>query len=157
MLEQVYKHIRSELQQNTRTDIIFIIATIFLNLLALGINAATAESPQEDTSLLIVMFIVLILEIVLIAANINFDLASFFGESEKVVAGYTVPLGDIKIVGPIVIAILSIILFVRTRGRYTKWLAAVIFITCFAIVYAINPEIFKNLLGLAVDRGIESI
>ncbi|GAJ08073.1 unnamed protein product, partial [marine sediment metagenome] len=116
-----------------------------------------AERSQEDTSLLIVMFIVLILEIVLIAANINFDLASFFGESEKVVAGYTVPLGDIKIVGPIVIAILSIILFVRTRGRYTKWLAAVIFITCFTIVYAINPEIFKNLLGLAVDRGIESI
>ncbi len=157
MLEQVHKHIISELQQNTRTDIIFIITAIFLNLLALGINAATAERSQEDTSLLIVMFIVLILEIVLIAANINFDLASFFGESEKVVAGYTVPLGDIKIVGPIVIAILSIILFVRTRGRYTKWLAAVIFITCFTIVYAINPEIFKNLLGLAVDRGIESI
>lgn len=104
-----------------------------------------------------ILLIVLILEIVLIAANINFDLASFFGESEKFVAGYTVPLGDIKIVGPIVMAILSIILFVRTRGRYTKWLAAVIFITCFAIVYAINPEIFKNLLGLAVDRGIESI
>jgi len=104
-----------------------------------------------------ILLIVLILEIVLIVANINFDLASFFGESEKVVAGYTVPLGDIKIAGPIVMAILSIILFVRTRGRYTKWLAAVIFITCFAIVYAINPEIFKNLLGLVVDRGIESI
>jgi hypothetical protein len=104
-----------------------------------------------------VLLIVLILEIVLIAANINFDLASFFGESEKVVAGYTVPLGDIKIVGPIGIAILSIILFMRTRGRYTKWLAVVIFITCFAIVYAINPEIFKNLLGLAVDKGIEGI
>ena len=104
-----------------------------------------------------ILLIVLILEIVLIVANINFDLASFFGESEKVVAGYTVPLGDIKIAGPIVMAILSIILFVRTRGRYTKWLAAVIFITCFAIVYAINPEIFKNLLGLVVDRGIEGI
>lgn len=104
-----------------------------------------------------ILLIVLILEIVLIVANINFDLASFFGESEKVVAGYTVPLGDIKIAGPIVMAILSIILFVRTRGRYTKWLAVVIFITCFAIVYAINPEIFKNLLGLVVDRGIEGI
>ncbi|MFZ3387179.1 MAG: hypothetical protein WA120_08405 [Candidatus Hydromicrobium sp.] len=104
-----------------------------------------------------VLLIVLILEIVLIVANINFDLASFFGESEKVVAGYTVPLGDIKIVGPIVMAVLSIILFVRTRGRYTKWLAVVIFITCFAIVYTINPEIFKNLLGLAVDKGIEGI
>jgi len=104
-----------------------------------------------------ILLIVLVLEIVLIVANINFDLASFFGESEKVVAGYTVPLGDIKIAGPIVMAILSIILFVRTRGRYTKWLAVVIFITCFAIVYTINPEIFKNLLGLAVDKGIEGI
>src|SRR4030043_2045208 len=103
------------------------------------------------------LLIILILEIIFIAANISFDLASFFGESEKVVAGYAVPLGDIKVVGPVIIAVLSIILFVRTPGRYTKWLAAVIFVTCFAIVYAINPELFKNLLGLAVGRGIESI
>jgi len=103
------------------------------------------------------LLIVLILEIVFIAANISYDLASFFGASQKVVAGYAVPLGDIKVVGPAIMAILSIILFVRTRGRYTKWLAAVIFITCFAIVYALNPEIFKNLVGLVIDRGIGSI
>lgn len=103
------------------------------------------------------LLIVLILEIVFIAANISYDLASFFGESEKVIAGYAVPLGDIKVVGPAIMAILSIILFVRTRGRYTKWLAAVIFITCFAIVYALNPEIFKSLVGLVIDRGIGSI
>ena len=99
-----------------------------------------------------VLIIVLILEIVLIAANISYDLASFFGESEKVVAGYTVPLGDIKVVGPAIMAVLSIILFVRTRGRYTKWLAVVIFITCFAIVYALNPEIFRNLIRIAVGN-----
>ena len=99
-----------------------------------------------------VLIIVLILEIVLIAANISYDLASFFGESEKVVAGYTVPLGDIKVVGPVIMAVLSIILFVRTRGRYTKWLAVVIFITCFAIVYALNPEIFRNLIRIAVGN-----
>ena len=64
MLEQVHKHIISELQQNTRTDIIFIITAIFLNLLALGINAATAERSQEDISLLIVMFIIVALVIV---------------------------------------------------------------------------------------------
>ena len=103
------------------------------------------------------LLIILILEIIFITANINFDLASFFGESEKVVAGYAVPLGDIKVVGPAIVALLSIILFIRTRGRYTKWLAVVIFITCFAIVYVLNPEIFKNLIGLAVDKGIENI
>ena len=61
--------------------------------------------------------------------------------------GYTVPLGDIKILG-LLLGILSIILFIRTRGKYTKWLAAVIFVTCFAIVYALNPDILKQLFKL---------
>src|SRR4030042_3557093 len=63
-----------------------------------------------------VLIIVLILEIVLIAANISYDLASFFGESEKVVAGYKVPLGDIKVVGPAIMAVLSLI------GIYFFWI-----------------------------------
>ena len=103
------------------------------------------------------LLLLLILEIILIITNFSFDLASFFGTSETSVAGYNIPLGDVKIVGPIIIGILSIILFIRTRGKYTKWLAAIIFITCFAIIYTLNPEIFKNLLGLAVDRGIENL
>ena len=64
MLEKVHEHIVSELQQNTRTDTIFIIAAIFLNLLALGVNAATAENSREDTNLLIVMFVMVALVIV---------------------------------------------------------------------------------------------
>ncbi|MCJ7471492.1 MAG: hypothetical protein MUP02_01600, partial [Actinobacteria bacterium] len=89
------------------------------------------------------LLLLLILEIVLIVANISFDLATFFGASETSIVGYNIPLGDVKIVGPIIMGILSIILFTRTRGKYTKWLAAVIFITCFAIIYSLNPEIFK--------------
>jgi len=64
MLEKVHEHIVSELQQNTRTDTIFIITAIFLNLLALGVNAATAENSREDTNLLIVMFVMVALVIV---------------------------------------------------------------------------------------------
>lgn len=67
------------------------------------------------------------------------------------------PLSDVKIVGPIIIGILSIILFIRTRGKYTKWLAAIIFITCFAIIYTLNSGIFKNLPGLALDSGIDNL
>jgi len=104
-----------------------------------------------------VLLLVIILEIVLIAANISFDLGSFFGESTKEVAGYSVPLGDIKIFGPIIMGILSIILFVRTRGKYTKWLAAVIFVTCFAIVYVLNPDIFKQLFKTGVEKGLENL
>ncbi len=64
MLEQIHKHIVSELQQNTRTDTIFIITAILLNLLSLGINSAMAEESREDTSLFLVMFIMVALVIV---------------------------------------------------------------------------------------------
>ncbi len=64
MLEQIHKHLVSELQQNTRTDTIFIITAILLNLLSLGINSAMAEESREDTSLFLVMFIMVALVIV---------------------------------------------------------------------------------------------
>jgi hypothetical protein len=71
--------------------------------------------------------------------------------------GYTVPLGDIKIFGPVIMGILSIILFIRTRGKYTKWLASVIFVTCFAIVYALNPDILKQLFKIGVEEGLKNL
>jgi hypothetical protein len=64
MIEYVHKHITSELQQNTRTDIIFIITAILLNLLALGINSALAEGSREETDLFIVMFLIVALVLV---------------------------------------------------------------------------------------------
>ncbi|MCK4232849.1 hypothetical protein KAX75_00345 [candidate division WOR-3 bacterium] len=104
-----------------------------------------------------VLLIVFIVEIILVSANISFNLATFFGETEKWVAGHRVPLGDIKVVGPVIMAILSIILFVRTRGRYTKWLAVIIFITCFAIVYTLDPTVFSRLVRIGVHEGLEKI
>jgi len=64
MLEQVHKHLVSEIQQNTRTDTIFIITAILLNLLSLGINSAMAGDSRKDTSLFLVMFIMVALVIV---------------------------------------------------------------------------------------------
>jgi hypothetical protein len=52
---------------------------------------------------------------------------------------------------------LSIILFVRTRGRYTRWLAVIIFITCLAIVYTIDPTNFGKLLRIGVQQGLEKV
>ncbi len=104
-----------------------------------------------------VLLTVFIVEIILVAASISFNLATFFGETEKWVAGHRVPLGDIKVVGPVIMAILSIILFVRTRGRYTKWLAVIIFITCFAIVYTLDPTVFSRLVRIGVQEGLEKI
>lgn len=64
IIEQVHKHIISELQQNTRTDTIFILTAIFLNFLALGINSAMAANSREETDLFIVMFIMVALVLV---------------------------------------------------------------------------------------------
>ncbi|MFZ2897193.1 MAG: hypothetical protein WA004_01140 [Saprospiraceae bacterium] len=57
MLEQVHKHITEELGQNTRTDIIFILTAIALNLLTLAINSGFAVDSREESSHLIVMFL----------------------------------------------------------------------------------------------------
>ena len=57
MIEYVHNHITSELQQNTRTDTIFILAAIILNLVTLAINAGIVEESRTDSSMLLVMFI----------------------------------------------------------------------------------------------------
>jgi hypothetical protein len=61
MLEQIHKHIISELQQNTRTDTIFILSSIMLNLITLGINSGMVEKSRTDNSLLAAMFMFVIL------------------------------------------------------------------------------------------------
>ena len=57
MIEHVHKHITEELQQNTKTDIIFILTSIILNLITLAINSAMAEKSRTEGSMLAVMFI----------------------------------------------------------------------------------------------------
>jgi hypothetical protein len=57
MIEHVHKHITAELQQNTKTDIIFVLAAILLNLIALSVNSALTEESRTDQTLLIVMFL----------------------------------------------------------------------------------------------------
>lgn len=65
MIEHVHKHITSELQQNAKTDIIFILASIALNLIALAINAGSVEKSRTDDTALFVMFIFVALVIII--------------------------------------------------------------------------------------------
>lgn len=64
MIEQVHNHIISELQQNARTDTVFILTAIFLNLISLGINSAIASNSRTQTNLFIIMFILVALVLV---------------------------------------------------------------------------------------------
>jgi len=66
MIERVHQHIINELDTNTRTDTIFVITAIVLNLLTLGINSGIASQRGNSTST-IVMFAFVVL---LIAVNV---------------------------------------------------------------------------------------
>lgn len=63
MIERVHEHIISELGTNTRTDTIFVLTAIILNLLALGINSGVGAS-NGGTTATIVMFTFVALVIV---------------------------------------------------------------------------------------------
>ncbi len=64
MIERVHEHIVAELQQNARTDTVFILAAILLNLLALGVNSGVASGRDNDATMWIVFFTFVCLVIV---------------------------------------------------------------------------------------------
>jgi len=64
MLERVHQHIIAELQQNTRTDTVFVLTAIFLNLLTLAINSAVAAGDDNSATEWTVFFIFLSLLVV---------------------------------------------------------------------------------------------
>jgi hypothetical protein len=78
-------------------------------------------------------------------------LAKFFETDEKYVAGYSLPLGDIKVFGPLLTAVLSTVLIFRTYGPYTKWLSVIIAIGSLVAVYLISPTFFTQALKLIVN------
>ncbi|MBL7148708.1 MAG: hypothetical protein ISS80_01410 [Candidatus Cloacimonetes bacterium] len=65
MIEHVHKHITSELGQNTRTDIIFVLTAILLNLISLAVNSGFVEKSRTEATYLVVMFIFVALIIVI--------------------------------------------------------------------------------------------
>jgi hypothetical protein len=64
MIERVHEHIIAELQQNTKTDTVFILTAILLNLIALGINSGVASGSDRDATMWIVFFTFVCLVIV---------------------------------------------------------------------------------------------
>ena len=104
-----------------------------------------------------VLMAALILEAALLILNVDLDLARLLGRETETVAGYTVPLGPVTIVGPVVMAVTAIILLVRTRGRFTRWLAAGIIVGAGALIYILDPAILGQWLGVVLDAGLPEL
>lgn len=68
MIERVHEHIISELGANTRTDTIFVLTAIVLNLISLGINSGIASSePSATNTIVMFTFVALIIVINFVA------------------------------------------------------------------------------------------
>jgi hypothetical protein len=64
MVERVHEHILDELGQNGRTDTIFILTAILLNLISLAVNSAVAGGGRNESTPTIIMFMFVSLIIV---------------------------------------------------------------------------------------------
>lgn len=64
MIERVHEHIITELQQNTRTDTIFILTAILLNLVILATNSIIATGEQSVTTMIVMSLFVSLLIVV---------------------------------------------------------------------------------------------
>ncbi len=123
---------------------IFLLPTVIYEVIRTEPGASTKFSS-------ILLLIIVVLEIILIVFGVNYDLAKFFGEEEKYVAGYTLPLGDVKVFGPLLTAILATVLVFRTYGTYTRWLSIVIALGSLVAVFLISPTFFQQALKLIIN------
>jgi hypothetical protein len=70
MIERVHEHIIGELNSNTRTDTIFVLSSILLNLIALAVNSAVAGGNGNNagkTTIVMFTFVALVLVISFVA------------------------------------------------------------------------------------------
>ncbi|HPI15554.1 MAG TPA: hypothetical protein PK875_12455 [Spirochaetota bacterium] len=95
---------------------------------------------------------VLVAEIVLVVGKIEINIARF-------VAKYTgsMPVVDAKLAGPVVIALLAIMLVRRTAGIYTKWLAVVLLGSAVALFYTLDPALIAKFITPALQEGARHI
>ena len=64
MIDRVHEHIVSELQRGARTDTIFVVIAVLLNLLMLGIGSGIAQDSGENGATTIVLGLFIALTVV---------------------------------------------------------------------------------------------
>jgi hypothetical protein len=127
MIERVHEHIITELQQNTRTDTIFILTAILLNLLTLGINSAVVAGSRLDATTWVVFFTFVSL---LIVVNFVVEIGLIKGKQTKtkLISGLLKMYKDQGVEGYYDASLLS-----SYNTRYNLFMLAVIFTGLIAI------------------------
>ncbi len=128
MIERVHEHIVTELQQNTRTDTIFIITAILLNLVTLGVNSIVAAESDQSVTTTIVMFMFVSLLIV-VNVVVIFGLLKGRQTRVKLINGLLKMYKDQGVEGYYDASLLS-----NYNTRYNLFILVVVFIGLIAIV-----------------------
>jgi len=68
MIEHVHEHIIEEVKTNTRTDTIFVLTSILLNLVVLAINSALGSEDEGSVNYLVMAIFTLLLVVVNLVA-----------------------------------------------------------------------------------------
>lgn len=119
---------------------------IIIGFLPAAIYEAIRTEGFYTKSGSIAIMILVVLEIFAIRGVLKFNLANFFQSSEIYFAGYFLPLGELSLVFPVLAAIISLVLFIRTYGIYTKWLSILLLLSSIALAYVVNKDILFDLI-----------
>ncbi len=128
-----------------------------ITLLPATVYAVYRTKGKSTKAASLGMLVVLSAELLLILFNIDINVAEFMQQSQGTIAGYTIPFANLQVLAPALLAILAVVLIKNTWGRYTTWLAIVNLFGAFAIVYILDPNIFSELIRLAVQEGMKQI
>lgn len=71
MIEHVHQHIVEELRLNTKTDTVFVITALLLNLVTMGVNAAVAASSDGNTTTIVMFLFVILIVVVNLVAEVG--------------------------------------------------------------------------------------
>ena len=127
MIERVHEHIISELGTNTRTDTIFVLTAIVLNLITLGINSGIASSETNGTTMIVMFTFVALLVVV----NLVVELGLIRGRQmrKKLLSGLLKMYKDQGVEGYYDPSLLS-----DYKTRYNLFMLAVLFTGLVAII-----------------------
>jgi uncharacterized membrane protein len=125
LIERVHQHIIEELHQNTRTDTIFIVTSIFLNLLTLAINSSIATAKTKNTIvMLIFVSLTIVVNLVVIIGILKGKQTRF-----KLLSGLIKMYKDKDVDGYYDASLLS-----NYSTRYNLFILVVVFLGLIAIV-----------------------
>jgi len=127
MIERVHEHIIIELQQNARTDTIFIVTAILLNLVILAVNSIiSGEDESVTTTIVMFLFVGLLVVVNLV---VIFGLLKGKQTRLKLINGLLKMYKDQGVEGYYDASLLS-----NYNTRYNLFILAVVFIGVIAIV-----------------------